>query len=80
MTRVTTPSRDKSLLDIFAMPLALAALTAFGLLAALLGHGDLWRFLSWAALAAPIGVIIRHAAFGRSPRRRVDQRPPIAPS
>jgi hypothetical protein len=63
MTRPTKPSRDNSLLDIFAIPLALGALTVFGLLAALLGQGDLWRYLSWAALTTPIGVIIRHVAF-----------------
>jgi hypothetical protein len=68
MTRATTSSREKSLLDIFAVPFTLAALTVFGLLAALLGEGDLWRFLSWAALAAPIGVVLRHVAFsGASP-------------
>jgi hypothetical protein len=70
-------SKDKSLLDIFAIPLVLAVLTAFGLLAALLGEGDLWRYVSWAALTAPILVIIHHVAFGGDRRRRVDKRPPI---
>jgi hypothetical protein len=72
MTHANRPSRDKSPLDIFAIPLALAALTVFGLLAALLGQGDLWRYFSWAALTAPIGVIIRHVAFGGDRRRRTD--------
>jgi hypothetical protein len=77
MTRVKRTSQDKSLLDIFAIPLALAALTAFGLLAALLGQGDLWRYLSWVALTAPILIIIRHVAFGGDRRHRVDKQPPI---
>lgn len=69
MKRTNFSSREKSLRDIFAIPLVLAALTVFGLLAALIGEGDVWRVVSWVALAAPIGVIIRHAAFGRNPRR-----------
>jgi hypothetical protein len=77
MTRVKRTSQDKSLLDIFAIPLALAALTAFGLLAALLGQGDLWRYLSWGALTAPILIIIRHVVFGGDLRHRVDKQPPI---
>jgi hypothetical protein len=68
MTRAKRSSRDKSLLDIFAIPLALAALTAFGLVAALLGQGDLWRYLSWTALTTPILIIIRHVAFGADRR------------
>jgi hypothetical protein len=68
MTRAKRSSRDKSLLDIFAIPLALAGLTAFGLLAALLGQSDLWRYLSWTALTAPILIIIRHVAFGADRR------------
>lgn len=45
MTRATWP-----------VPIALAALTLFGLVAALTGDG--WRdALSWLALAAPLGAI-----------------------
>lgn len=38
---------------VWTMPLLLAALTVFGLLAALLGTG-VWHVLAWGALAAPI--------------------------
>ncbi len=40
---------------VWRVPLALAALTVFGLLAALLGTGP-WRWAAWAALAVPIGI------------------------
>ena len=41
---------------IFAMPIALAALTLLGLVSALLGDG--WRdVLSWAALGTPLAVL-----------------------
>jgi len=58
--RTGSPSNpaNKSLLGIFAAPIALAALTIFGLLAALLGEGRLWRALSWIALILPIGVVL----------------------
>lgn len=39
--------------QIWGMPLLLAALTLFGLLAALLGDG-IWRWLSWLALSVPV--------------------------
>ena len=37
------------------IPLALAVLSVFGLLAALLGTGS-WRWAAWLALAIPVGV------------------------
>ncbi|MFT3813047.1 MAG: hypothetical protein QM740_06670 [Acidovorax sp.] len=40
---------------VWRLPLALALLTAFGLLAALLGTGP-WRVLAWGALAVPVAV------------------------
>jgi len=42
-------------LQIFRAPLAVAAITAFGLLSALLGDG-VWDALSWIALAVPVVV------------------------
>ncbi|OZI23469.1 hypothetical protein CAL26_08460 [Bordetella genomosp. 9] len=42
---------------VWRAPLILLLLTVFGLLAALLGS-DLWHWASWAALAAPVGVIL----------------------
>ena len=47
---------------IWKMPIVLATLTAFGLLAALLGTG-LWHWLSWLALTTPIAVGLRHSLF-----------------
>lgn len=50
-------------------PIALAAVTLFGLLSALLGEGGIWWWLSWAALAAPLLVILRYWLFRRLFRR-----------
>jgi asparagine N-glycosylation enzyme membrane subunit Stt3 len=44
--------------QIWKWPLILAVLTMLGLLAALLGQDALWRAVSWAALAAPLAVIL----------------------
>ncbi|BBU64208.1 hypothetical protein MSC49_41430 (plasmid) [Methylosinus sp. C49] len=76
MKSATLFPREKSLREIFAIPLTLAALTVFALLAALLGDGDLWRCLAWAALFAPIAVILRHAAFGGARRERAARKRP----
>lgn len=38
-------------------PIVLAAATVFGLLAALIGEGGVWRTLSWGALALPLMTI-----------------------
>jgi hypothetical protein len=48
---------DKSLSNIFFVPFILAVLTTFGLLAALLGHDGIWRWLSWIALIVPMIVM-----------------------
>ncbi|MFT3968261.1 MAG: hypothetical protein QM690_20510 [Sphingobium sp.] len=55
-------------------PIALAVLTVFGLLSALLGEGGIWWWLSWATLAAPLLVIVHHVHRSRHPqsRRRSD--------
>lgn len=45
---------------IWRWPVAVAALTLFGLLAALLGQGGVWWVLSWIALAAPLLLIARY--------------------
>jgi uncharacterized membrane protein len=55
VSAVPTP-RDKpterTLLQIFGIPLILGVLSIFGLTAALLGEGP-WHVASWAALAVP---------------------------
>jgi len=51
---------------VWGAPIALAALTVFGLLAALLGTGA-WHWAAWAALAAPIGVCAYFWALPRQP-------------
>ena len=53
-------------------PIALALLTAFGLLSALIGDGGIWWWLSWAALAAPLIVIARHWPLRRLFQRKTD--------
>jgi hypothetical protein len=42
--------------SVWAMPILLAVLTLFGLLAALLGLG-IWHWLSWITLCVPLGVV-----------------------
>ncbi|WP_421999617.1 hypothetical protein [Reyranella sp.] len=42
---------------VWRWPTALAAVTSFGLLSALLGEGGVWWGLSWAALSMPLLVI-----------------------
>ncbi|UYO43148.1 hypothetical protein KQX63_17405 [Rhodopseudomonas palustris] len=41
-------------------PIVLALSTVFGLLAALIGEGGIWRSLCWIALALPLGTIVLH--------------------
>ncbi len=52
----TTP---KTLRQVFAMPLLLAAFTLIGLLSALLGDG-IWDFISWLTLGFLIAVVAYH--------------------
>jgi hypothetical protein len=47
-----------SFLKLWGMPLLLAVLSLFGLIAALTGTG-IWHWLAWIALAAPIIVMLR---------------------
>ncbi len=49
---MSQPTRSK----VWQIPLVLAALILFGLLAALLGNGA-WKVLSWIAMATPLIVI-----------------------
>jgi hypothetical protein len=46
-----------SLRQVFAAPLAIALLSAVGLVSALLGD-DIWDVLSWLTLAVPVAVIL----------------------
>jgi hypothetical protein len=54
---MTRPGSRHSFSRIWRWPLALAGLTVFGLLSALLGQGGVWWGLSWIALAIPLVVI-----------------------
>lgn len=47
------PKQHTALRRVWGAPLLLGFLTCFGLLAALLGV-DVWHWLAWAALAAPV--------------------------
>jgi hypothetical protein len=51
---------NNGFIALWGWPLALAALSIFGLLAALLGQGGIWWVLSWIALATPLALILRH--------------------
>jgi hypothetical protein len=47
----------RSVVQIFAFPVIIALIVAFGLVSALLGNG-IWDSASWIALALPLAVII----------------------
>jgi hypothetical protein len=53
---------ERTWLQVFAWPIALAAITCVGLVAALLGGDGVWRWLSWVALAIPIAAVVRRPA------------------
>ncbi|WP_322044756.1 hypothetical protein [Paraburkholderia sp. J67] len=59
---MTTAARHRTggLRRVWAIPLTLAALTAGGLAAALLGS-DAGRVFAWCALATPVAVALRFA-------------------
>lgn len=66
LRRFLRPSPPGTFRFIWELPILLAALTAFGLLAALLGVG-IWHYLAWLALVIPIFVGLR---YGLWPRHR----------
>ena len=49
---------DPTLADVWRWPTGLAALTLFGLLAALLGQEGVWLWLSWCALGTPLAAAL----------------------
>lgn len=49
---------------VWRIPVALALLTAFGLLAALLGTG-VWRWAAWLCIATPVSVMFYFLCFQR---------------
>jgi hypothetical protein len=59
--QATLPSSRRSShrsIRIWRWPAALAILTVFGLMSALLGQGGIWWTLSWLALATPLAVTV----------------------
>jgi len=67
---MTAPAFPAMFRGVFAVPALLAALTLFGLLAALLGEG-VWRWCAWGALALPLLPLA--GLVGRA--RRLETRP-----
>ncbi|MEJ1241834.1 hypothetical protein WBG78_27055 [Chryseolinea sp. T2] len=53
---------QNNFIRVWKYPVLLAALTVFGLLAALAGTG-IWHLLSWLALAVPVASCIRFGFF-----------------
>lgn len=49
----------KSFQKLWGVPILLATLSLFGLIAALLGAG-IWDVLGWIALSIPLILVIRH--------------------
>lgn len=64
MNRSRRPG-GSNFIHVFGMPVILAALSAFGLVSALLGDG-VWDVLSWIALWITVAVIVRHVWFGET--------------
>jgi hypothetical protein len=54
-----TRNARHSLSQVFAMPFVLGVLSLIGLLSALIGDG-IWDGLSWATLAFPVWILVRH--------------------
>jgi hypothetical protein len=48
---------ERTLAQIFAVPLGLALLTGFGLTAALIGEGA-WHLAAWLAMALPVALTV----------------------
>lgn len=59
MSRPSAQSAQSEFLHLWGMPILLGVLTAFGLLAALLGQG-IWHWLAWLAIGTPLAVIAYH--------------------
>ena len=55
---MTGGKRRRSQAQIWRWPAALAVLTVFGLLSALLGQGGVWWWLSWVALGTLLAAIL----------------------
>jgi hypothetical protein len=55
----STSVKSSGFLHVFGVPMLLGALSAIGLVSALLGDG-VWDLLSWTALGAPVAVIVRY--------------------
>lgn len=51
-------ARQQSSYQLWRWPVAIAALSMFGLLSALLGQGGIWWDLSWVALSIPLLVSV----------------------
>ncbi|MEW6143661.1 MAG: hypothetical protein AB1598_01450 [Thermodesulfobacteriota bacterium] len=67
----STPKKRPIFLHVFGIPILLAALSAFGLVSALLGNG-IWDMLSWITLGIPVAVIVRHVWFGGSRKNHIN--------
>jgi hypothetical protein len=65
MTETANTTQRQSLSQMFAVPAALALLSAVGLVSALVGDGA-WDALSWLTLAVPAAVPVYYMARGRS--------------
>jgi hypothetical protein len=49
---------NKHFINVWAIPVAIAFVTIFGLLSSLLGTG-IWHILSWIAMVIPLAIILR---------------------
>ena len=64
---MSAASINSATAQIWLWPAAIALLTVFGLLSALLGQSGLWWALSWIALAVPLAVIVWFVVKGQLP-------------
>ena len=65
---MSAASMNSATARIWLWPAAIALLTVFGLLSALLGQSRLWWVLSWIALAVPLATIVWFVVKGPLPR------------
>jgi len=73
---MSAASMNSATAQIWLWPAAIALLTVFGLLSALLGQSAVWWVLSWTTLAVPLAVIVWFVVKGQPARPgkiRVDQ-------
>jgi hypothetical protein len=69
---MSAASMNSATAQIWLWPAAIALLTVFGLLSALLGQSAVWWVLSWIALAVPLAIIVWFVVKGLPGKTRAE--------